>query len=978
MVSEMSRLLLLALLLPLPALAQKLYLYPTNVTAARGTYQTVTAIVNGVNDKTVTWTADGGTIVGTNPCIVNEPCTVALTTTTPGTYHLVAKSNANGSVSATSTITFTGSPTPVGSHPRLVITAAMLPSLQAKAVSGNPMYTSIQARANIALTADNAIWSWSCHSGTGQPSSNQIANYKEQDAYLFAFMSLVDPSPTNRAAWGCYGRDIMVYMMNAVLNNSTAPIDTGYGLTGNRGSDSTAQFTLTVDWLMGGNYLSSADLTTARKYFAWVGQNMITTVFTGSRAIVGNYNSSSQFLTGSIWDYGGQRAMGNNYTHSKEMYFVAAALTFNDDPTDDPPTANTCGATRYVVCPDGTAGSLHAYWTYLTGGMLYKDWAHVEDPNVSWQAYQAAYANLPTQPSCNNTWSSSPVPCFGDGRGGESSEGSWYRYSLYRSRYALNAIHTAGYDDPILYGPQMSYGTSSWWDLHYIAELSFLTGTYGSPGARWAYWNTGDSLAYYRSPSDYEELASTMVFDSYTGRTDRTNALEWPILNVAFGGPSSFVAELSNDYASPVALDLFISLPATDPTTSHPPVDPRPSLPTDVFSAGNQHIQARSGWTPGDKAFSYYCANTAIDHEHGYCGRFDIFSNGEYITKGRTEFNNYDDLMSTAAQSNLAGYMQSFSSTCASSNCYMYDAYSGGGQFWHTYQAGEVNLLHNETSSYVAAIVDTTNLYNAGAAGGFGYYNGVTSASRSLIYLRGSNQVAYYDRGATATPQSKELWQVATGPLTITGNTASWLTRSSSQKAYYTSLLPSTAKVADAGPYKGEAYPQNSDWEPYTRVEVNAGTPTSTQFLSVMEWGGSSMKQSTTTLVQSLSGTNFDGAVVGSSLVMFMRNWPAAFSGVTYSASGGTTDYISDLVPNTSYGISGPGTPAAATTDAAGVLVFSASGSGNITVNTKSSANIIPASSKSGSVTRNLTITGGVLGCIVAVAWRAVSLRRVA
>ena len=967
------------LLLSLPAIAQKIYVYPAAVTAPRGSYQTVTAIVTGVNDKTVTWTSDGGTIVGTNPCVVNEPCTVALTTTAPGTYHLTAKSNSSHSVSATSTITITGSPTPVTTHPRLVITAAMVPGLQAKATAHNPMYASIRERANTALTRDNAIWSWSCKAGTGQPSSNQVANWKEIDAYLFAFMSLVDPSATNRAAWGCYSRDIMVYMMKAVLNNSASPIDGPYGLTGNRGSDSTLQFTLTVDWLMGGGYLSSADLTTARQYFAWVGQNMINTAFTGQRAVVGNYNSKSQFLLGSIFDYTGQRAMGNNYTHSKEMYLAAAALTFNDTPDDDPATPNTCKATRYVVCPDGTAGSLHAYWTYLTGGMLYKDWAHIEDPNVSWQAYQTAYANLPTVPSCANPWSSNPVPCFGDGRDGESSEGSWYRYSFFRSRYALNAIHTAGYDDPILYGPQMSYGTSSWWDLHYVAELGFLTGAFGPSMGAWesgtacgskcmAYFTTGDSFTYYRIPSNYQDLASTMVFDTYTGRTDRTNALEWPILNVAFGGPSGFVEELANDYASQVAIDLFLALPAADPTTTRPPTDPRPAFPTDVFDAGNQHILARSGWTPTDTAFSYYCPNTGIDHEHEFCGRFDIFSNGEYITKGRTEFNDYNNIMSAAPQSNLAGYMQPSNSKCPDNNCFLYDAYAGGGQFWHSYQAGEVTLLHNESPAYVAAIVDSTNLYNASERAEFGYYNGVRAASRSLIYLRSSNQVVYYDRGITATPQDHAIWQVATGPLTINGSTASWATRSSKQKVYFTSLLSSGGTVADAGPYKGETYPQNSDWEPYTRVAVRAGKQTSTQFLSVLEWGKSSFAKSATSLVQSSSGTNFDGALIGSSVVMFMRKWPATFTGVTYPASQATTQYISDLTPNTTYAISGDGTPASATTDAAGVLTFSATGTGSITIKANASVKPLPTNPKASSLSKNMTIGGVALACIVVTA----------
>src|ERR1017187_7366968 len=183
-------------------MAQKLYLYPTTAIAPRGSYQTVTAVVNGVNDKTVTWSASGGTLVGTNPCVVNEPCTIALYTTTAGTYTLTATSNVNHAVIASSTVTFTASPIPVATHPRLGgITAAMLPGLRAKAVSGNPMYMALYDRAVSAYTADNAMWSWSCNNGTGQPSSDQTENYKEGDAYLFAFMSMVDPSdPTYK--WG--------------------------------------------------------------------------------------------------------------------------------------------------------------------------------------------------------------------------------------------------------------------------------------------------------------------------------------------------------------------------------------------------------------------------------------------------------------------------------------------------------------------------------------------------------------------------------------------------------------------------------------------------------------------------------------------------------------------------------------------------------------------------------------------------------
>jgi hypothetical protein len=65
---------------------------------------------------------------------------------------------------------------------------------------------------------------------------------------------------------------------------------------------------------------------------------------------------------------------------------------------------------------------------------------------------------------------------------------------------------------------------------------------------------------------------------------------------------------------------------------------------------------------------------------------------------------------------------------------------------------------------------------------------------------------------------------------------------------------------------------------------------------------------------------------------MFMRTWPASFTGVVYPASGATTQYVLDLTPNTTYSITGAGAPATATTDTAGVLTFSAAGTGSITV----------------------------------------------
>ena len=173
--------------------------------------------------------------------------------------------------------------------------------------------------------------------------------------------------------------------------------------------------------------------------------------------------------------------------------------------------------------------------------------------------------------------------------------------------------------------------------------------------------------------------------------------------------------------------------------------------------------------------------------------------------------------------------------------------------------------------------------------------------------------------------------QIVTGAPEISGNEATWLTRSGHQRAYFTSLLPDHATVAKKELIPGGST-QKADWEPAASIQVSAADSTALQFLSVLEWGKSSIHKSATSLVESTSGGSFEGAKVGSSLVMFMRDWPSTFNGVTYPASGATTQYVSDLQPNMPYQIAGEGAPASAHSDSAGVLTFQSAGTGSIHV----------------------------------------------
>jgi hypothetical protein len=1037
--------------LSLPAAGQTLNVYPVGpLSVPIGSYQTLTSIVTGVNNKGVTYTTDHGTLIGVNACVVNEPCSVAIYDLTARTDHVTATTTV-GAVAQTVAVTFTASPTPRTDHPRFLLTTSNLAAIQAKmGVAGTNGGSIFRTKAISILSDQNAIWGWTCGGGTGTgtglPSSPQ---FSRMEVYAWYYAEMANIYPTDSYNWGCYAHDVGVYEMVNYNNGNIYPAQNEWG-------DESQCFAFMTDLMLGAGVLNSTEQGYARTFLMGIAKQ-VASYFAYPAANV-TLNSSAVFQPpGSYYALGAMRQIGSNYNQAAMLITMAAALTFNDTTGDDP-TLSNCSGGRYTVCSDYSANSLHAYWTWMDGGWLYQWWANTEDPTVAWDAYQLAYSNLPTQPQCYYT-DEQLHPCFGGMRDGESAEGSGYGYSLYRAAYMLAALSSAGWADPILWGPQASAPTSSWWDLKVLSDRLFLTTANANNGNAWTYLHTGDTNSYKHFVSDAQTESALLTFDYNTGRTDRTNSLEWLIWNYAQGGPlgtsygctgsyCGIDTNLGNDsLGGRVVADVIIATPAVDPQ-SITPTDPLSSMPLDYYNASLiQHQMVRSSSSINATFFTDYWPNTQINHEHQWAGMFDLSANGEYFTKHRTEFDgNYNDFMSTQPQSNGVGIVNSAGSACTEvGGCFPYwVAALVGGQFWQASQAGIAwSLQHSELPAYAAALEDTTPFYNGAlysscGSCGLSAYNDVTAASRSIVYLRGSNQIALYDRATVGHAASTQaLYQNTTGAVTITGgNTASWLTRSATQKAYFTSLLPSGGTMTDIGltnyvstsapygnlqngttmqvtctgtngdgttpnlssssqtqwitsngsvatvsstglvtgtglgtaiiecVYQGQTATGNvtvisgassgswtnqtasttqlPDWELASTIRVTpSGTPTSTQFLNVLEFGASSLSKSTTTLVQSTSGQAFDGSLIGSSLVMFMRAWPTAFTGTTFAASGATTVYVSDLTPNTSYVISGSGTPSSATTDTAGVLTFAATGTGNITVGASGSSAVI-------------------------------------
>src|ERR1700744_4605706 len=141
---------LLLFLFPIGLSAQQLRLFPGNdsataitsghpITAVRGAYVTLTAIVDGNSSASVTFSTTGGTLNKTT--CSNTPCTVSLSSSTPGGPYTLTATPSVGSPESVF-VSFTAAPTPATTSPHLIITQSMIAGLQAKAVPGSPQYDS--------------------------------------------------------------------------------------------------------------------------------------------------------------------------------------------------------------------------------------------------------------------------------------------------------------------------------------------------------------------------------------------------------------------------------------------------------------------------------------------------------------------------------------------------------------------------------------------------------------------------------------------------------------------------------------------------------------------------------------------------------------------------------------------------------------------------------------------------------------------
>lgn len=980
----MKKLLAILLLFTAPALSQNaIYVFPPAPRTPVGGIQSITAVVTGNANKTVNWSASCGKLIGSGN-------TIGLKSAATEICNVTATMAADGTKTASSKVTFEEVRKDLQAaavHPRIGLTPADVADLQAKATPRNIAYTrGLAAYFATRKTYYDAHFCWTgvgCGApgpiGTIVPTTGWIDSTNgfesvaggpfETDTALFALMALIDPATGSRKTWAAHAHDLSMWEMNEICynafsgsgacvarsysalgGNSNAPFIGSQFILNNRAQTNNLPQLQAIDW----NYssLTSADKAVIAQVGHIWGKQLAgayeydVTSGVGEHIIpVGAYNSPAIINQGK-WQ---AESGSNNYAEGHFQSMVAIGLLL--DPADDPAVSSCASSSSTICASDGSAKTVGAYGVYAVKGWLYRLYANFEDQHIVNSAYGLSDPFLCPDMITGTT------PCTGNMSGGFPGEGTGYgSLSMTEMFEGTYTLYTAGKLNPST-DVQASFISSSYWDkmaVSLVDQLYPYTG--GANGGQYTQIGSDQSFGVF---AQHGVLFNDMTpYDAKYGSTWRKNIDKWYQYNILYGGNSNFFGRFMGSVpfgGGSIALlspNIMEATSATNdgdfsgadsPNPTQNQYDPRntSTLPLDFENlsskGGFYRYYGRDSWSATATQFQFGCHTALQDHASPACGRFDYLRKGEPLTTALGGTSNNDGYAQAPTHQNLPAYQWNPSFDCN---------HAGESQICE--QGGMIDEGEGIFSSVVLAN-SSSNTYYYGATDASGVYNSsqnncqwcsaaanVTLSQREVLWLK-PDQIFIYDRANTKSSTSfKNFYMDLQTSPAINGNQAI-MTSTKGQKLFVTVLLPSSpslsASALDA---------QHEPGAPVTTLLMSkGGTASVTRMLHLIEGKDSVGVASATSLVQSSAGTNFDGGVMGSNIVMFRRTLTDTFTSTTYAASGATKHYITGLAPNATYTISGAGTPASTTADSGGVIIFAAAGAGVVTV----TATVVIASS---------------------------------
>lgn len=733
------------------------------------------------------------------------------------------------------------------SHPRLWLTPPDVERLRGWAVASNPAYAEglapLVERARAEMD-EGRVPAEDC----GQRAYSEYPT--EAYAELFAFMALVDPSAAARADYAARARTLLMHVMDAAAQGPAAERsfacpgdDSGpiyyppfrdpafFTEDSDRPRWHGEAFALTVDWIYPS--LSAADKATIRAVFTRWGQEIIERGYHHPEPV--GLLRDPQLLA----DRAQVRWAGNNYfaAHMRNLGMIALAL----DPADSSP-------------------QLQGYLDTATGAWLY--------------LFDEATRS--------------------DARGGLLPEG--FEYSPQTASYAIQlllALRSAGEADVARRGPQVALDGNPFWDdlvTAYLHSLSPATVQEEGVGPVFQPAWYGDAQRYHLA--DFiDAFGALAAHDRLAGNAARLEALRWIQINSAPGGAANLLERVRRpDYFRSAILYFMLLDPA-----AATPADPRAGRATSFVAPGTQRLFSRTGWGADATWLTYALPWNTIDHQHAEGNHFELYRDGEWLTKARVGYANIAEGIASSEFRNSVA-IENARPLDRSDDDWRIDLWRRGSQ-WNLVGGEPGPLLRSFGPGYTYAAGDATNLYNAVGEGA----TEVAHASRALIWLQ-PDIVVVYDRAEAPAERFKRFWLQLPRPATIDGLRAT-MTTARGQRLFVSSLLPAGASMRLANPAEDAVGETVATDEPMTeRLVVEAPAAASVRFLHVLEGADAGAGSAAATLLRSSAGDAYEGALVRGTTVLFPVSAGQPFGGTSYSAPADTaTHLISGLTPGGAY-----------------------------------------------------------------------------
>jgi hypothetical protein len=439
-------------------------------------------------------------------------------------------------------------------------------------------------------------------------------------------------------------------------------------------------------------------------------------------------------------------------------------------------------------------------------------------------------------------------------RGGLSPEGFEYGPDAFgRLAQLITALRTSGQE------AKKIEAAPAWGNLipAYLHSLPWspttLQGDESYRGQLWQAASFGDEQNAWM-PDPIGVLGPLALDAMARGDAETVEAVRWIETNVPEGGKEKLLDRIGNTdqfFSSILYFMIF------DPK-ARTPADPRRKLATRYFASGINRTIARTCWCRDGRMFVHILSFNTTDHQIANGNDFGFNRKGEWLTKNRSQYESvYTDYTNSITIGNDAPSRNA-------PDDYRHTIFERGSQYILAPSGDPTLVARSSGHGYVYITGDATRLYNSAREG----VSGVKHASRSIVWLE-PDVIVVYDRAATRSKgKFKRFWLQLPAAAAISRNRATVRTPRG-QQLFFTTLLPKGAKITSAPDEEGVGEPAVGT--PMThRLRVEApGDPRSVRFLHVLQGADGGASADPATLLRSLSGTRFEGALVAGTAVLF-------------------------------------------------------------------------------------------------------------